>query len=92
MSKWTDVRDAVVDALKVDEVGKNLKGNFIDWLTKEGIALLEAAADRVIEECKTDAPKETGWCKIRDAFVVPAAINIGLYVLKVVLEKAAAEA
>lgn len=92
MSKWTNVRDAVVDALKVDEVGKNLKGNFITWLTAEGIALLEAAADRVIEECKADALKETGWCKIRDAFVVPAAINIGLYVLKVVLEKAAAEA
>ena len=91
MSKWTEIRDTVVDALKVEEVGKNLKGNFIDWLTKEGIALLEAAADRVIEECKTDAPKETGWCKIRDAFVVPAAINIGLYVLKVVLEMAAAE-
>ena len=92
MSEWTEIRDTVVDALKVEEVGKNLKGNFIDWLTKEGISLLEAAADRVIEECKTDAPKETGWCKIRDAFVVPAAINIGLYVLKVVLEKAAAEA
>ena len=92
MSKWTEIRDTVVDALKVEEVGKNLKGNFIDWLTKEGIALLEAAADRVVEECKADAPKETGWCKIRDAFVVPAAINIGLYVLKVVLEKAAAEA
>lgn len=56
-----------------------------------GIALLEAAADRIIDECKKDAPQETGWCKIRDAFVVPAAINIGLYVLKVVLEKAAAE-
>ncbi len=91
MSKWTEIRDTVVDTLKVDEVGKNLKNNFIDWLTKEGIALLEAAADRVIEECKADAPQETGWCKIRDAFVVPAAINIGLYVLKVVLEKAAAE-
>ena len=39
-----------------------------------GIALLEAAADRIIEECKADAPNETGWCKIRDAFVVPAEV------------------
>ena len=53
--------------------------------------MLEAAADRIIDECKKDAPQETGWCKIRDAFAVPVAINIGLYVLKVVLEKAAAE-
>ena len=91
MSKWTDVRDSVVEALQVDAVGKNLKGSFISWLTQEGIAFLEAAAERIIKECKEDAPQETGWCKIRDAFVVPAAINIGLYVLKVVLEKAAAE-
>ncbi len=91
MSKWTGLRDTVVDALKADEVGKSLKERFINWLTTEGIALLEAAAERIIDECKKDAPQETGWCKIRDAFVVPAAINIGLYVLKVVLEKAAAE-
>ena len=91
MSKWTEVRDSVVDALKVDSVGKNLKNEFVTWLTQEGIAFLQAAADRVIEECKKDAPTETGWCKIRDAFVVPAALNIGLYVLKIVLEKASAE-
>ena len=91
MSKWTDIRDTVVEALQVDAVGKNLKDNFITWLTQEGIALVEAVANRIIEECKTDAPNETGWCKIRDAFVVPATINIGMYVLKVVLEKAAAE-
>ena len=91
MSKWTEIRDTVVEALQVDAVGKNLKDNFINWLAQEGIALLEAAANRIIEECKTDAPNETGWCKIRDAFVVPAALNIGIYILKVVLEKAAAE-
>lgn len=92
MSKWTDIRDTVVDALQVEAVGRNLKDEFIKWLTNEGIALLEAAANRIIEECKTDAPNETGWCKIRDAFVLPAALNIGIYILKVVLEKAAAEA
>lgn len=91
MSKWTEIRDAVVEALQVEAVGKNLKEEFIKWLTNEGIALLQAAADRVIAECKADAPTETSWCKIRDAFVVPAAINIGMYVLKVVLEKSAAE-
>lgn len=91
MSKWTDIRDTVVDALQVEAVGRNLKDEFIKWLTNEGIALLEAAANRIIEECKTDAPNETGWCKIRDAFVVPAALNIGIYILKIVLEKAAAE-
>lgn len=55
-----------------------------------GIALLEAAADCIIEECKADAPNETGWCKIRDAFVLPIAIDGGVFILKMVLGKASA--
>ncbi len=91
MSKWVEIRDSIEDALNVDEVGKNLKNQFVGWLTQEGVSFLQASADRVIAECRADAPNESGWCKIRDAFVVPATINIGMYVLTVVLEKAAAE-
>ena len=29
MSKWTEIRDAVVEALQVEAVGKNLKDEFI---------------------------------------------------------------
>lgn len=38
MSKWTDVRDSIVEALKVEEVGNNLKQNFIGWLEDEGVS------------------------------------------------------
>jgi hypothetical protein len=48
-------------------------------------------ADAIIDECRKDAPNESGWCKIRDAFVVPVAINIGMALLKLVIEKAANE-
>ena len=92
MSKWTDLRNEIVDALKIDDVKKSLKNDFIKWLESEGVELAQKFVDQVIEECKADAPKESGWCRIRDAFVLPAVLNIAMYILQLVLAKAAAEA
>lgn len=88
MSKWTEIRDNAVEALNAEGVGKDIKTKFIDWLVKEGMAFLQAVADKVVAQCKADAGSESGWCKIRDAFVIPAAISIGMYVLEMVMEKA----
>lgn len=88
MSKWTEIRDTAVEALNAEGVGKDIKDKFIDWLVKEGMAFLQAVADKVVAQCKADAGSESGWCKIRDAFVIPAAISIGMYVLEMVVEKA----
>jgi hypothetical protein len=92
MSKWVQVRDSLLDAIKAEEVGKELKNNFVGWAEKEGIEFIETFADGVVDECQKDAATETGWCKIRDAFVLPMAINGGVFVLKIVLTKAAAGA
>lgn len=89
--KWVDVRDTAVEALGLDEVGKTLKGNLNNWLVGEGLDVISVAADKVIDQCKKDAPQEQGWCKLRDAFVLPLAIQGGVAVLKVVIQKAAAE-
>ena len=91
MSKWTEIRDSIVEALKVEEVGKGLKSDFVNWLGSEGVEFAQKFVDSIIDECKADAPKESGWCKIRDAIVVPMALNIGMYLLKLTLDKAAAE-
>lgn len=88
MSKWTEIRDTAVEALNAEGVGKDIKDKFIDWLVKEGMAFLQAVADKVVAQCKADAASESGWCRIRDAFVIPAAISIGMYVLEMVVEKA----
>jgi hypothetical protein len=90
-SRWVEIRDSIVEALKVEEIGKDFKSRFVGWLTTEGLGFIQPIADAIIDECKRDAPNESGWCKIRDLFVVPVALNIGIYILKVVLEKAAAE-
>ena len=91
MSKWTEVRDSLVEAMKLEDIGKNLKADFVTWLSGEGLDFAQDVVDKIIEECKKEAPEETGWCKIRDTFVVPVALNIVMYVLRTVLTKAAAE-
>ena len=90
-SKWVEIGDSVVEALKVKEVGKSMKADFVTWLGTEGIEFAQAFVDEVISECKEDAPKETGWCKIRDSVVLPMALSVGMYVLRMVLTKAAEE-
>ena len=91
MSNWVDIRDSLVEAMQIEKVGRELKNELIVWLSKEGIGFAQAFADEVIKECKEDAPKEKGWCKIRDAFVLPVALNIGMYILKMVLTKSLEE-
>lgn len=88
---WVEVRDSVLEALSLDEVGKTLKGNLNNWLVDEGLDIISKTADKVVDQCRKDALEETGWCKVRDSFVLPLAIQGGVAVLKVVIEKAAAE-
>lgn len=57
----------------------------------EGVEFAQALVDEIKDECKADAPNESGWCRIRDTFVVPVALDIGMVLLKLILEKAAAE-
>ena len=91
MSKWVEIRDSVLEALQLEEVGKGLKDKFVGWLGTEGIEFAQALVDEIKSECKKDAPQESGWCRIRDTFVVPVALDIGMALLKMIIEKAVAE-
>jgi hypothetical protein len=88
-SKWVQVRDSIVDAMQAEEVGKELKDRFVGWAETEGINFIQAFADGVINECRKDAENESGWCRIRDGVILPVALNVGVYILTVVLTKAA---
>ena len=87
MSDWTKIRDSIEDAIKLDAVGKTMKNDFICWLGNEGIDFAQKFVDRIIDECKTDAPAESGWCKIRDGIVLPLVMEGAVFVVKTVLEK-----
>lgn len=91
MSKWVDIRDSALEALKLEEVGKGLKNRFVGWVGKEGVDFAQAFVDEIKDECKKDALNEKGWCKVRDTFVVPLALDGGIFLLKMIIEKAADE-
>ena len=91
MSKWTDVRDNVVDALHVDDVTEDVKQHVTSTLLSEVVPVLENAVDGFCSATKEQAKSESGWCKIRDGVVLPLLMQGGVYVVKLVLSKTVAQ-
>lgn len=87
MSKWTDVRDNVVDALHVEDVTEDVKQHVTSALLSEVVPVIENAVDSFCATTKEQAKTETGWCKIRDGVVLPLLMQGGVYVVKLVLSK-----
>lgn len=87
MNKWTDVRDGLVSALDVKEVTESAKEQMITSLVTDGMDAISAVADKFVEQVQTQGAEETGWCAIRDRFVLPLLINGTIWVIKFVLSK-----
>ena len=88
MSKWVEIRDGALDAMKqgalnvVEETKQQFLVNFIE----AGVPVIEEYAAQFTVQVKEQATNETGWTKIRDAFVIPFAVQIGLYIGKQILQ------
>lgn len=91
MSKWTDVRDNVVDALHVEDVTEDVKQHMTSTLLSEVMPVIENAVDNFCAATKEQAKTESGWCKIRDGVVLPLLMQGGVYVVKLVLSKTVAQ-
>lgn len=91
MSKWTDVRDNVVDALHVDDVTEDVKQHVTTTLLSEVMPVIENAVDNFCAATKEQSKSESGWCKIRDGVVLPLLLQGGVYVVKLVLSKTVAQ-
>ena len=87
MSKWTDVRDNVVDALHVDDVTEDVKQHVTATLLSEVVPVLENAVDSFCAATKEQSKTESGWCKIRDGVVLPLVMQGGVAIIKTVLSK-----
>lgn len=85
MSKWTDFRDNMVDAMNLDSVVNDLKGQLVSSLTSDGFPVIEELADTFVGKIQEQAKAEQGWNKIRDSVVLPLVIRVGLYMAKAVL-------
>lgn len=91
MSKWTDFRDDMVDAMNLDSVVNDLKNQLVSSLTSDGFPVIEELATTFIGKIQEQAADESGWNKIRDSVVLPMVIKLGLYMMKAVLAGSAKE-
>ena len=87
MSKWTEVRDSIVDALHVDDVTEQVKQNVTAAILREVLPVIENAVDGFTATTKEQAKTESGWCKLRDGIVLPIVMQGAVFVVKTVLEK-----
>lgn len=87
MSKWTDVRDNIVDALHVEDITEDVKQHVTNTILSEIIPVIENAVDSFCTATKEQAKTETGWCKIRDGIVLPLLMQGGVTIIKTVLSK-----
>ena len=87
MSKWTDFRDDIVESLQVEEVTEQVKQNLTKQIVESILPSVKTVADGFTAKIKEQAKAETGWCKIRDMFVLPLVINGVIYVMETVLTK-----
>ena len=86
MSKWTEFRDEIVKSVKLDAVTEQVKQNVFNAILAEGIPFVEATAQAFTAKLQEQAKTETGWCMIRDKFVISMAFSIGLFAMKNILE------
>lgn len=91
MSKWTEVRDSVVDALNLDDVTEQVKVDLTQQIVTNGMPAIEDVADAFVAKIQAQATAETGWNKVRDQVVLPLVMEGLVFVVKTVLTKATAE-
>lgn len=87
MSKWTDVRDSVIDALNLDDVTDQVKVDLTTQIVNNGMPAIEDVADAFVTKIQAQASAETGWNKVRDQVVLPLLIKGAIYFVKTVLAK-----
>lgn len=87
MSNWTDFRDSVLDAINVEEITEDVKQDFTRWILTNLLPALNPAADNFVAQVRAQAANESGWCKVRDLFILPFVVEGGLWLIEKALTK-----
>ena len=90
MSKWTDIRDAIVKELNVEHVTEEVKQRVTRAILMEGMPMIEQTVDKFVAKIKEQAKAEHGWCYWRDAVVLPTVMQGGVWLVRLVLDKSLA--
>lgn len=87
MSKWTEMRDDIVESLQVEEITEQAKQALTKQIVESILPAIKTTADGFTSKIKEQAKAEQGWCKVRDLLVLPLVINGALYIIETVLTK-----
>ena len=87
MSKWTEIRDSIVNALHVDKVTEELKQRVSASIVSEVLPPIEDAVNKFVATIQAQAKAEHGWCYWRDAIVLPSVMQGAVWLVKMVLTK-----
>ena len=87
MSKWTEIRDSIVDALHVDKVTEELKQRVTTAIINEVLPPIEDAVNKFVATIQAQAKEERGWCYWRDAIVLPTVMQGAVWLVRMVLTK-----
>lgn len=87
MSKWTDIRDSIEDSVSTTKVDEQVKQAVMQRCYDVILPSLRKLGDGFTDAVKAQSATETGWCKIRDAIVLPALIEGSLWLVELVLKK-----
>lgn len=87
MSKWTDIRDSIEQAVSGQQIDEQVKQDVMQKLYDAILPILQKLGDGFVASVKAQSADESGWCKVRDAIVLPALIEGGLWLVEMVLKK-----
>ena len=87
MSKWTDIRDSIVNELHIPEVTEEAKQRMTLAIVNEGMPLIEQAVDGYVAKLKEQAKSERGWAWGRDAVALPVVLQGAVWAVKMILAK-----
>ena len=91
MSKWVEIRDAVEQDIQMSGITEEVRKNILAVLANEAVPAVEAFLNKFAAGVQAEAANETGWCKVRDAVVIPYAIQAIMWVSKYVINRTLAE-
>lgn len=87
MSKWTDIRGSIEQVASDTQIDEQVKQAITQKCYDVILPSLQKLGDGFVTSVKTQSADESGWCKVRDAIVLPALIEGGLWLVEVVLKK-----
>lgn len=87
MSEWTNLRDELIESVKIENVTEDMKQAFVKWLLETALPIAKESAASFISQIKAQAQNESGWCKMRDLIVLPTIIDGGLWLIEQALNK-----